>query len=33
MNGEAFFCTLGSMDIARLIRFATQAVCYAGPGV
>lgn len=33
MNAEALFCTLGSADIARLIRSARQSVCYAGPGI
>ena len=33
MNTDALFCTLRSADLARLIRFASQAVCYAGPGI
>lgn len=33
MNSDALFCTLGTADIARLIRGAKRLVCYAAPGV
>lgn len=33
MTSDALFCTLGTADIARLIRGAKRAVCYAGPGI
>ena len=33
MKFDTLFCTLNSADIARVIRGATKAVCYAGPGI
>lgn len=33
MNTGTVFCTLGSADIAGLIRSAKQSVCYAAPGI
>ncbi len=33
MNIDPLFCTLGSADIAHVIRSARLAVCYAGPGI
>lgn len=33
MRTETLFCTLSGADMARVIASATQAVCYAGPGI
>src|SRR5712672_3415835 len=33
MNTDALFCTLGTADVARLIRSAKQLICYAAPGI
>jgi hypothetical protein len=33
MTTEALFCSLSPLQIAKLIRSAQRAVCYAAPGI